>query len=185
METWLLTSERETIEEFLTCPSEESYSRLYRVLVPRIFRFFRLHGCDAGLAEDLVQEVMLAVYRRSAKLRDHQLFRPWVYRIARNALLQHLRRAGRRVELVELDIGAREPCAAATDPLYQSRLAEWMALLDPDERQMMSLRYVEGLEYHEIGALLRVPTGTVQWKVFRAKRKLAAHYDERSGVKRI
>jgi RNA polymerase sigma-70 factor, ECF subfamily len=179
METWLLTSERETIDEFLTCPSEESYGRLFRAFAPRMFRFFRTHGCDACLAEDLTQEVMLAVHRRSAKLRDRQLFRPWVYRIARNALLQHLRQAGRRVELVDMDSRTREPSAAATDPLRKSRLAEWMALLESDERQMMIMHYVEGLEYHEIAAVLRIPMGTVQWKVFRAKRKLVAHYGGR------
>jgi RNA polymerase sigma factor (sigma-70 family) len=179
METWLLADERETVEEFLTCPSEESYGRLFRAFAPRMFRFFRTHGCDAGLAEDLAQEVMLAVHRRSARLRDRRLFQPWVYRIARNALLQHLRQAGRRVEMVDLDTNAREPSAAMADPLRTSRFAEWMAHLESDERQMMTLRYVEGLEYHEIAAVLRVPMGTVQWKVFRAKRKLAAHYGGR------
>ena len=51
-----------------------------------------------------------------------------------------------------------------------------MAWLNPEERQIMMLRYVDDLEHHEIAAVLGLPLGTVQWKVFQTTRKLAAHF---------
>jgi RNA polymerase sigma factor (sigma-70 family) len=50
---------------------------------------------------------------------------------------------------------------------------EW---LEPAEREMMLLRYLEGFEYHEIASMLNIPVGTVQWKIFHSKRKLAARF---------
>jgi DNA-directed RNA polymerase specialized sigma24 family protein len=49
----------------------------------------------------------------------------------------------------------------------------WMGFLTPREREVMTLRFVEQLEYHEIAAAKDMPTGTVQWIVFNAKKKLA------------
>ncbi len=48
----------------------------------------------------------------------------------------------------------------------------WMRFLDPDERQVMMLRYIEDLGYQEIATALGIPLGTVKWKIFHAKEKL-------------
>src|SRR5215472_14726217 len=73
------------IDRFLTEPSEESYRGLFQVLMPRMITYFRVRGCGRDVAEDLAQEVMLAAYMRSSGLRSRALFRPWLYKIARNA----------------------------------------------------------------------------------------------------
>src|SRR5208283_5184376 len=130
-------------------------------LAPRILGYFRARGCDLELAEDLAQEVMLAVYKEAHSLRDKALFRPWLYRIARNALLRHLRDTGRRVETVGLGAEAQGLCQAGSDLALQSQFAEWMAWLRPEERQIMMLRYVDELEHHEIAQVLGMPLGTV------------------------
>jgi DNA-directed RNA polymerase specialized sigma24 family protein len=49
----------------------------------------------------------------------------------------------------------------------------WMGFLNPREREVMTLRFVEQWEYHEIAAAKDIPIGTVQWIVFNAKKKLA------------
>ena len=54
-----------------------------------------------------------------------------------------------------------------------------MALLDSRERELMTLRYIEDWEYHEIAAAQAVPIGTVQWRIFKAKKKLAPHLARR------
>ena len=51
----------------------------------------------------------------------------------------------------------------------------WMAFLESREREALTLRFVEEWEYHEIAAAKAIPIGTVQWRVFNAKKKLAAH----------
>jgi Sigma-70, region 4 len=47
----------------------------------------------------------------------------------------------------------------------------WMALLDSSERELITLRYIEQWQYHEIAADKAIPIGTVQWRVFNAKKK--------------
>jgi RNA polymerase sigma factor (sigma-70 family) len=169
-------SEREAVETYLRAPSEEAYCSLFRTIAPQLVCYFRTRGCGLDLAEDLTQDVMLAVHRQSHTLRKIELFRPWLFKIARNALLQHIRVQGRQVETTELDARSQELGAPAGDPLASARFSEWMASLNREERQLMLLRYVEGLEYHEIAAVLEVPLGTVQWRIFHTKRKLAAQF---------
>jgi RNA polymerase sigma-70 factor (ECF subfamily) len=77
---------------------------------------------------------------------------------------------------VELKTAEAGSPAKQPDPLLSAQFAEWMAFLEEDEREIMMLRYIDELEYHEIAELLGLPQGTVQWKIFNAKKKLAARF---------
>jgi DNA-directed RNA polymerase specialized sigma24 family protein len=59
-----------------------------------------------------------------------------------------------------------------------------MDFLDAWERDFMMLRFIEQWEYHEIAAARDTPIGTVQWKIFNSKKKLAAHLASPSSVVR-
>lgn len=167
--------EREAVAQFLARPDSQSYSALFRVLVSRVTGYFRARGCRPPADEDLAQDVLLTVYLQSHQLRDRNLFRPWLFKIARNTLLQH-RRKPELEEAGDLDVHA----APAADPLAGMQMRQWLAVLNPDEREAVLLRYVEGLEYHEIASALEIPLGTAQWRVFQSKKKLAARFG-RSG----
>jgi RNA polymerase sigma factor (sigma-70 family) len=164
-------SERELLEDFLDRPGNDTYSALFRVVAPQVMSYLRLRGCPPPAAEDLTQDVMLIMYREANRLRDRSLFRPWLFKIARNALVQY-RRKQEREHPVEFD----ELPAPAGDPLAAADFSQWMKALEPKERETMMLRYVEGLEYHEIAALQEIPIGTVQWRIFQTKKKLAARF---------
>jgi RNA polymerase sigma factor (sigma-70 family) len=173
--------EAETIERFLSEPTEENYAALFRVIAPQVIAFLRVRGCEPALAEDISQEIMLTVYRKSADLRDRDLFRAWLFRIARNALLQHRRQKDRQVPTEDIEPRLRNCAEAPDDRLLAFQFNEWMSALNPDERQIMTLRFVEGLEYHEIASVLSLPLGTVQWKIFHSKRKLVAQFGVTQG----
>ena len=49
----------------------------------------------------------------------------------------------------------------------------WMAFLDSQEREALTLRFIDECKYHEIAAAQMIPIGTAQWRVFSAKKKLA------------
>jgi RNA polymerase sigma-70 factor (ECF subfamily) len=164
------------IDRFLRDPSEETYRGLFQVLMPRMITYFRVRGCLRDVAEDLAQEVMLTAYTRSSGLRTRALFRPWIYKVARNIFLQWLRRNSREVETVELNAAQWQAESRTPDPFRSLQFSQWMAALDPDERQIMQLRYVEELEYHDIAEVLGLPIGTVQWKIFNAKKKLSRRF---------
>ena len=168
--------EERAIADFLSRASQESFHRLFRALAPRLIGYFRARGVEVELAEDLTQDVMWSVYRQARSLRQKESFRPWLYRIARNALLRHLRDTGRRISTVALDDGMQAAYDGVAGLVLRSQFVEWMQWLSPEERQIMMLRYVDELEHHEIAELLGMPLGTVQWKIFHTKRKLAAQF---------
>ncbi len=173
-------------ERFLEAPDEESYSDLFKTFSPQLVAFFRARGCALALAEDLAQEVMLTVHCKSAQIRDRNLFRAWLFKIARNALCRHYGKQAREVETVDMaDAPDRLVAAsqkAAGTPAFE--FLHWMAFLDLQEREAMKLRFIEQWEYHEIAAAQSIPIGTVQWRVFNAKKKLAPYLTPRHHIAR-
>ncbi|HEX4165935.1 MAG TPA: RNA polymerase sigma factor [Bryobacteraceae bacterium] len=168
-------------DQFLNDPNEDSFTALFQVFAPQLVCFFRARSRELTLAEDLAQEVMLTVYRKAGQIRDRTLFRAWLFKIAHNALCRHYGRLTREVETVNLaEVDNRLAVARykpAGTPAFEFR--DWMAFLDPHERDVMTLRFVEQWEYHEIAAARATPIGTVQWRVFNSKKKLAGHLTSR------
>jgi RNA polymerase sigma-70 factor (ECF subfamily) len=173
-------------ERFLESPDEESFADLFRVFSPQLVAFFRSRGCELALSEDLTQEVMLTVYRKATQIRDRSLFRAWLFKIARNALCRQYGKQSREVETVELDNIAGRLVASSNKPAGTPAFEfhHWMTLLESRERDALTLRFVEDWEYHEIAAAKQIPIGTVQWRVFNAKKKLAPHLRAREARRR-
>jgi RNA polymerase sigma-70 factor, ECF subfamily len=160
-------------ERFLDAPSEESFADLFKTFTPQLVAFFRARGCHL-MAEDLAQEVMHTVYRKAGQIRDRTLFRAWMFKIARNALCRHYGKQAREVATVDLaDVPDRLVAAneSAGTPAFEFH--DWMGFLDSREREALTLRFIDQWEYHEIAAAQSIPIGTVQWRVFSAKKKLA------------
>src|SRR5258706_11878562 len=164
-------------QRFLEIANEESFAELFKIFTPQLVAFFRARNCEVGLAEDLAQEVMLTVYRKAAQIRDRTLFRAWLFKIARNALCRHYGKRSREVETVDLEDLAGRVAASSNKPggTPAFEFHHWMTLLESREREALTLRFVEEWEYHEIAAAYSIPIGTVQWRVFNAKKKLATH----------
>jgi RNA polymerase sigma-70 factor (ECF subfamily) len=168
-------------EKFFESPDEESFAGVFRIFTPQLVSFFRSRGCELGLSEDLAQEVMLTVYRKASQIRDRSLFRAWLFKIARNALCRRFGKQSREVETVDLENIASRLVASSNKPAGTPAFEfhRWMALLESREREALTLRFVEDWEYHEIAAEKKIPIGTVQWRVFNAKKKLAVHLKRR------
>ncbi len=162
------------VNGFLDAPGEQSFAGLFAAFTPQLVAFFRARGCTLT-AEDLAQEVMFTVFRKASQVRDRALFRAWVFRIARNTLSRHYGRQSRDRDTVDLaDVPEKLIAVKAGNggtPTFEFNL--WMASLDAREKEVLTLRFVEEWEYHEIAAAQKIPLGTVQWRVFNAKRKLA------------
>jgi RNA polymerase sigma-70 factor, ECF subfamily len=166
----------EIAERFLEQADEDSFNAVFRVFSPQLVAFFRRRGFENGMAEDLAQDVMLTVYRKAGQLRDPKLFRAWLFKVARNAACRYFAQRTREVPTVDvadisdfLPASNRNPLGPATE------FNDWMKFLDAQERETMTLRFIEEWEYHEIAAAQAIPIGTVQWRVFNSKKKLAAH----------
>ena len=158
-------------ESFLESRNEESFTELFLTLTPQLVSFYRSHGCGMDMSEDLSQEVMLIVYRKAGQLRDRTRFRAWLFTIARHALYRH--HGKHSPEVVTIDL--QSIVDTRTKPVGSSAFEfhHWMTFLESNEREALTLRFVEEWEYHEIATARAIPIGTVQWRVFNAKKKLA------------
>ena len=171
-----ISQECEIVERFVEKADDDCFNAVFRVFSPQLVTFFRRRGLENGSAEDLAQEVMLTVYRKAGQLRDRKLFRAWVFKVARNAACRYFAQRKREVPTVDLsDISAFLPAPDRNPFGLASEFNNWMTFLDAHERETMVLRFLEGCEYHEIAAAQAIPIGTVQWRVFNSKKKLAEH----------
>ena len=151
----------------------------------RLFRFISRYTNDAEDARDVTQEVFLKVYGALDSFDPRYRFSTWLFRIAGNAAIDHLRR--RRGRTVSIDLPPDEEGEARTidprdlrpDPLEDlSRRRLRMAIdeaiekLPDDYRELMSLRHYGELPYEEIARLKGMPHGTVKNKLFRARQAL-------------
>jgi len=173
-------------QNFLESPNEQTFAPVFEIFTPQLISFFRARGCEPALSEDLAQDVMLIVYRKVDQLRDHALFRAWLFKIARSSLCRYYGRQSREVDTIDLEkvsdslvTSIRVPAAS---PAFEFQ--RWMAFLDSREQEALTLRFIEEWEYHEIAAAKAIPIGTVQWRVFNAKKKLAPHLRRREGADR-
>jgi RNA polymerase sigma-70 factor (ECF subfamily) len=117
---------------------------------------------------------MFTVYRKAGQIRDRALFRGWLFRIAHNALCRHYGKQAREVETVYVEDSVDRAASVSTEPGPPAfEFMHWMGFLNPREREVMTLRFVEQWEYHEIATARDMPIGTIQWIVFNAKKKLA------------
>jgi RNA polymerase sigma-70 factor (ECF subfamily) len=176
-----LLQEEAAVTKFLESPTEDAFAGLFKIFTPQLISFYRARGCEPAVSEDLTQEVMFIVYRKANQLRDRALFRAWLFKIARSVLCRHYGKQSREVETIELEkmadrlTGTAKPHAAT--PAFE--FLRWMSFLDSSEQEALTLRFVEQWEYHEIAEEKAIPIGTVQWRVFNAKKKLAPHLKRR------
>lgn len=146
-------------------------AHLYRVLA------------DTHLAEDLVQETFLRLIRDAQSYQYPRPFRPWLYTIAHHlASHYHTSAYARRVEL-----RAQMPVIQARDPDPAEWFERWerhhhlhkaLRHLSIEQREVLSLRFGQGLSIPETAAILSIPPGTVKSRTFTALRLLRAHLQE-------
>ena len=166
--------DRSVLERFLKDRTEEAFCAVFEAVCVRVNRFFLLRGLDRATAEELTQNVLLKVYRQSGELREPDCFYAWLFSIARNEMISYWRGRQARIETVDLESLAGSGHMPAVDhPAISSlRLADWLQSLDPGERDLILLRFVEGLSYDELAQVFDLPLGTIKWRIFNARKKL-------------
>jgi RNA polymerase sigma-70 factor (ECF subfamily) len=146
-----------------------------------LFRYFVSMNRDRAAAEDLVQEVFLRMLRYRSTYDPRQSFTAWMYRIARNAMLDVARK--RRAEVVDIEDYSASAVSPALDPEQDAvrgqdfeRLRRALAGLPSDKREVLVLSRFQGMKYEEIADVLGCEVGTVKVRVYRAMRALEQGY---------
>lgn len=138
-----------------------------------------LHGIVSDDAEDAQQEVWLAVYRHVGGLADPGAFRTWLFRTTRHRAIDFLRRRKREHELID-DVPVDAVAIPASDaegddeggPIDEEALTAALMAMPPPQREVMLLRYRDGLSYQEIATVVGKPIGTVRTRLHHAKKRL-------------
>ena len=176
--------------EKVSAGKTEAYGELVRKYQDRVFNAcWRICG-HLEDARDLTQEAFLKAYESLGSFRRQSGFYTWVFRVAVNLALTHRRKArvrhalsldepaglggsqaeelARRVK----DASADDPAGVAGQAELHSRAARALQELDSDQRAVVVLRDIEGLDYREIGEVLQIPAGTVKSRLHRARMAL-------------
>lgn len=145
---------------------------------------------DRGEAEDLTQEVFVALYHHLPDFRGESRLSTWIYRITKNRALNRLKFLKRRQHGVQADLDdpaiarlARDPDTGDgehKDPVHtlanhklSSVLERHLRELPEEQRTLVILRDLEDLSYEEIAEVTGLPLGTVKSRLHRARAELA------------
>jgi len=143
------TGDRTALEQLL----RDAYGPLRRYIT-------RLAG--AALADDVLQETSLQIFRKLPYLREPAVFRPWTFRIASRIAFSHLKHAHR---WQPLDDATPEQLTIFDDTLGEPPDEAFLTLLDnvsPASRAVLLLRYQHDLTLEEAAAILEIPIGTAK-----------------------
>ena len=163
-----------------------AFEALYRTHAPRLFGLAcRLVG--RAEAEDLLQEVFLTAHKKLALYRGDSSVGTWLFRIAANQCLDHLRSKRARFAAMTDELEA-EPAApnagagAVVGVVDRLDLERALASLPAGCRTVFVLHDVEGCEHREIAALLGIADGTSKSQLHKARMRLRAALGVAAGV---
>lgn len=137
-------------------------------------RRFMARRVEPGALDDLLQEVFLKVHESAGELRDVDRLAPWLFRIARNVVIDHLRKRRTRTHASLED--ADEPAAPEPEINFNQEMAAWfrpmMGLLPEEYRVALELTEIEGLTQRELAERCGLSLSGAKSRVQRAKHLL-------------
>ena len=155
----------------------EAFEILYGRYVRPVFGLALRRLGDRGHAEDAVQEAFAAIWRSASTYRPERgAAGGWLYTVARNAIVDRLRRNGPAVdaELPELASAEPGPAQRAEDSDVAWRVHRALEELQPREREVIELAYWSGMSQSEVAQYLHLPLGTVKTRTRSALARLAS-----------
>jgi RNA polymerase sigma-70 factor (ECF subfamily) len=158
--------------------AKPAFEDLYRDYLDRIYAFLRSQLGSAADAEDLTSQVFMKAYQAYGRYEPRfETPAAWLFQIARNAALDHHRRAGRRVRaeraLAREPVPSADPGMVAEERIVYRELLEAVARLPERHREVIGLRQ-SGLSFLEVGRLLGCSEDAAKMLYHRALRALRA-----------
>jgi len=154
----------------------EAFEILYGRYVRSVFGLALRRLGDRATAEDAVQEAFTAIWRSASTYRPERgAAVGWLYTVARNAIVDRLRRNGPTAdaELPELASTEPGPAQQAEDSDVAFRVHRALEELQPREREVIELAYWSGMSQSEVAEYLHLPLGTVKTRTRSGLARLA------------
>ncbi len=148
----------------------------------QLFNFFLRLTNNRPISEDLVQEVFIRMLKYRQTYRGEDRFVPWMFRIAHNVHVDHVRKHREAFSLDDQFMEVQSPEPMAEDRLGSDEeaalVSRALAKLPQEKRKVLVLSRYENLKYREIADLLDCPVGTVKALVHRAVKELGETYTQ-------
>lgn len=168
----------------------EALRQVVEVFSGDLYRLLYQYTRNEELAEDLCQEVFLRAFRKRDLLRRTDYFRAWLFTLARNLAAKEMRRHRHHLEFYLEDFtvspadqmeapGGAAAVARIQDAETRALLIEALNHLEPDQREIIMLRFFADLPVKEVAGAMDLPMGTVGGKLRRALDSLRAALEER------
>lgn len=145
-----------------------AFAKLFDHFAPRLKGFIMKSGLGAPQAEEIVQDVMLTIWRKAAQFDPHRAqVSAWIYQIARNRQIDIARKESRPVpEELKRDPGT-EADASQLLGLEQEtgQLRQALAALKPEQREIIEKAYLGELTHQEISTETGLPLGTIKSRI--------------------
>jgi RNA polymerase sigma-70 factor (ECF subfamily) len=166
--------------------SQDAYRELLKRFERPVYSLVVRMTQDAATAEDVAQEVFVKAFRRLDRYDPQWKFSSWLFKIAHNTAIDHLRRGG--LETVALEAEADDKAGldavladqATEDPLTAAErrdlgraLERAISRLRPEYRRAVLMFYAHGASYQDICEVTGLPLGTVKTNLHRARKELA------------
>ena len=153
-----------------------AFAELYNAYVEKIYKYIYYKVGDATDAEDLSEQVFLKAWEAIGRYTwCGYPFSSWLYRLAHNLVVDHYRTRRDSVPLQDVLATSREPedpQDALMQTLDAAELKEAIYQLTEDQRQVISLKFIEGYENAEIAQMLNKKEGAIRALQYRALRSL-------------
>jgi RNA polymerase sigma-70 factor, ECF subfamily len=154
----------------------DAFEGLYRAYQRRLFAFlYKILG-ETGAAEELVNDVMLEVWKSAGRFRGNSKPSTWIFAIAHHVMLNYVRR--RKLKSLDLDDAQSvpdrgvDPEEGAIHKGLQGAIQSALGRLSAEHREIVELTFYEGCSYEEISGIVSCPVNTVKTRMFHAKKKL-------------
>jgi len=160
------------------------FEKIYKYFMPKIYRFFYIKTLNKQLSEDLTSEVFIRVYKNFKKFHlNVNTFQAWIYRIAKNILIDHFRKkkkdiieseiADDSIELIEDEYLIKNSTALKKELGFENyKLIDAMNKLTKLQKDVLLLKFVENFDYKTIADIYSKKQLTIRGIIFRALSKL-------------
>lgn len=154
--------------------------QVLRAIEPALRRYIGRLVSGRSVADDILQEALVRIWRGLGWLREPALFRAWAYRIATREAQRVMRRELRREETNADESELDHLPAALADPAARLDLEAMLTRISPLARTVLVAHYFEGLTLQEVAAVAEAPLGTVKSRLASGLKQARALMETRS-----